>query len=212
VDKELRCIVTTRKYCIATLFILVTFTWAVTSWAQVEGRDNGFYLGIKFIGSSLHIDDDDNDAFFVKDDGGGLQLLAGYSFNDVFSLELDLVGLNHDTSDPAVDAKFAGVRIFAHYRFATGNAFRPYIKGGVGGYALALDGTGIDARIDGGGIPLGGGFDYFFSPHFSLGADFTHNIIEYKELTIPFEDGELSFDIDEEGAMSSIGLALAYYF
>jgi len=193
-----------------TAILFVTLFSGVAG-AQVEGRDSGFYLGLKFVGSSLHIDDDAAD-FFVKDDGGGVKLLGGYSFNDVFSLELDFVGTTHDTSDPAIDATFAGVQIFAHYRFATGHDFRPYIKGGLGGYSIELDGGGVNARIEGGGIPLGGGFDYFFSPHFSLGADFTHNIIKYEDLTVEFDDIAISFDIDEDGAMSSLGLALTYYF
>jgi opacity protein-like surface antigen len=203
---------TTNRHCIAIIAVLASLACASRGSAQVDGRDNGFYLGLKFVGSSLHVDDEDKGQFFVKDDGGGLQLLAGYSFNDVFSLEMDLVGLNHDTSDPKVDATFAGMQLFAHYRFAPGNDFRPYIKGGVGGYSLALDGYGVNTRIQGGGVPLGGGFDYFFSPHFSLGADFTHNIINYEELVVEFQDVDVTFDVDEEGAMSSIGLSLTYYF
>jgi opacity protein-like surface antigen len=184
---------------------------AATASAQAEGRDNGFYLGMKFVGSSLHVDNE-GDAFFVKDDGGGLLLLAGYSFNEVFSLEIDIGGLRHETSEQSIDADVGSLQIFAHYRFAPGHDFRPYIKGGVGGYSLRLATGDGDVRIEGGGIPVGGGFDYFFSPHFSLGADFTHNIIQYEELRVEFEDAAVSFDIDEEGAMSSVGLTLAYYF
>jgi hypothetical protein len=190
----------------------VLMSTAAPAGAQVDGRDRGFYLGITFIGSSLHVDDEGESTFFVKDDGGGAQLKAGYSFNDVFSLEFALGGANHDTSNPAVDAGFAVVQIFAHYRFSPGNAFRPYIKGGFGGYALVLDSKSADARIEGGGIPIGGGFDYFFSSHFSLGVDFTHNIIQYDKVTFTLADIDVGFDIDEEGSMSSLGLSLAYYF
>lgn len=190
---------------------LLAITVAGSARAQVAGRDDGFYLGLRFVGSSLHVDNDD-DVFFVKDDGGGIVLLAGYSFNEVFSLELDINGLRHETSDQAIDANFAALQIFAHYRFAPGRDFRPYIKGGLAGYSLVLDAGDADVRIEGGGIPLGGGFDFFFSEHFSLGADFTHNVIEYKELSVDFEGLSLNFDVDEEGAMSSIGLNLTYYF
>lgn len=179
--------------------------------AQVDGRDSGPYLGIRFVGSSLHVDNQD-EGFFVKDDGGGITLLGGYSFNRVFSLELDITGLRHETSDPAIDADFAAVQIFAHYRFAPGHDFRPYIKGGLAGYSLSINDGGLDVQANGGGVPLGGGFDYFFSPHFSLGADFTHNIINYEELSVAAEDIAVTFDIDEEGAMSAVGLSLCYYF
>ena len=69
-----------------------------------------------------------------------------------------------------------------------------------------------EATINGGGIALGGGFDYFFSPHFSLGADITHNIIEYNEVEFRLGDSAISTEIDEEGAMTSLGLSLTYYF
>jgi opacity protein-like surface antigen len=181
------------------------------AFSQEDGRDHGAYLGIRFMGSSLHLDNDDAD-FFIKDDGGGFTLLGGYSFNEVFSLELDIVGVRHDTSNPEIDARMGGAMIFAHYRFAPGNDFRPYIKGGVGGYGLELDAGDANVHIEGGGVPIGGGFDYFFSPHFSLGADFTHNIIKYEELHVDLGDVDVAFDVDEEGSMSSVGLSLTYYF
>lgn len=192
--------------------LLVLIAAAAPANAQVDGRDRGFYLGITFIGSSLHVDDEGEDVFHVKDDGGGGLLKAGYSFNEVFSLELALSGANHDTSNPAVDARFGAIQLFAHYRFSPGNAFRPYVKGGFGGFVLALDSGSANARIEGGGIPIGGGFDYFFSSHFSLGVDFTHNIIQYDKVTFSLADVDVGFDIDEEGSMSSLGLSLAYYF
>ena len=116
----------------------ISITAAIPSSAQVDDRARGFYLGLKFIGSSLHVDDDGDNSFFVKDDGGGVQLHAGYSFNRVFSLELSLGGANHETSVQAIDANFGLVQLFAHYRFRPGRAFRPYIKGGFGGYTLEL--------------------------------------------------------------------------
>lgn len=176
-------------------------------------RERGFYLGLRFIGSSLHVDDDGESAFFVKDDGGGLQLYAGYSFNRVFSLVLVAGGANHETSIQAIDANFGFLQILAHYRFQPGKSFRPYIKGGLGGYGLELTDNNASVRIEGGGIPIGGGFDYFFSRHFSLGVDFTHNIINYNQLEIDLGGGATAgFELDEEGDMTSLGLAIAYYF
>lgn len=181
--------------------------------AQKEDRDRGFYLGINFVGSSLHVDDDGNSDFFVKDDGGGALLRAGYSFNRVFSLEIALGGANHETSVQAIDANFGIGQLLFHYRFLAGKALRPYIKGGLGGYALALSDNQANVTIKGGGIPIGGGFDYFFSKHFSLGVDLTHNIIHYDEVEFDLGDGAtLGFEIDEGGAMTSLGVALTGYF
>ncbi len=195
-----------------TLLLALCALMAGPASGQTEGRDRGFYLGIGFVGSSLHVDDDGTGSFFVKDDGGGVTLKAGYSFNEVFSLEFAAGGANHDTSNPAVDARFASGQLFAHYRFSPGNAFRPFIKGGFGGYGLVLETNNASVRIEGGGIPIGGGFDYFFSRHFSLGVDLTHNIIQYDKVTFNLAGVGVGFDIDEEGSMTSLGLSLAYYF
>jgi hypothetical protein len=208
----------TWKLNFATGLILATaflsaITMALPASAQVEDRDRGFYLGLKFIGSSLHVDDDGESVFFIKDDGSGVQLHAGYSFNRVFSLEISLGGANHETSVQSIDANFALVQIFAHYRFRPGKAFRPYVKGGFGGYGLKVSDNTASVRVEGGGVPIGGGFDYFFSKHFSLGVDYTHNIINYNKLEIDLGEGATAgFELDEDGAMTSLGLALAFYF
>lgn len=180
---------------------------------QIEtDSGKGFYLGIRFIGSSLHVDETDEDVFFVKDDGGGVQFQTGYRFNRVFSLKLSFVGASHDTSDPKISAGFGLFQLFALYRFAPENPFRPYIKGGIGGYGLTLESGDLEAKAQGGGVAFGGGFDYFFSRHFSIGVDFTHNIIEYNEVEFKFGATTIGSEIDEEGAMSSLGLGLTYYF
>jgi opacity protein-like surface antigen len=185
---------------------------ATPAHAQKEDRERGVYLGLKFIGSSLHVDDDGESEFRIKDDGGGFQVHVGYSFNRVFSMEFSFGGANHETSVQAIDANFFLAQLFFHYRFQPGKAFRPYIKGGFGGYALEVSDGNASARIEGGGIPIGGGFDYFFSKHFSLGVDFTHNIITYDKVDFRLGEATVGFDIDEEGAMTSLGLALNYYF
>jgi hypothetical protein len=180
--------------------------------AQEMASDRGPYLGLTFIGSSLHVEDTGADVFAVKDDGGGIQLQCGYHFNPVFALELDFGGARHETTDPKIDGDFALVQIFAVYRFVPGQQFRPYIKGGFGGYGLTLNGNGIDTTIKGGGLAFGAGFGFFFSPHFSLGVDFTHNIIKYDQVELKFEDVTVGTEIDEDGSMSSLGITFAYHF
>lgn len=201
-----------RRSILLVFAILIAACAPGLATAQVEDRPRGFYLGLAFVGSSLHVDDEGESVFFVKDDGGGVLLRTGYSFNRVFSLELSLGVANHETSVQAIDARFGFAQLFAHYRFSPARAFRPYIKGGLGGYTLDLDNNNGRVRIEGGGVPFGAGFDYFFSRHFSLGVDLTHNVIEYETVTLDLGTVTAGFDIDEEGAMTSLGLALTYYF
>ncbi len=174
--------------------------------------DNAFYLGLRFLGSSLHVDRSADDVFFIEDDGGGVEFHAGYQFNKVFALELALGGSGHDTSDPNIDAGFVFIQILALYRFAPAHPFRPYIKGGLGGCGLRLESGDLSATANGGGLVLGGGFDYFFTRHFSLGLDLTHNIVNYNEVEFRLGESAVSNEIDEEGAMTSLGLSFAYYF
>jgi opacity protein-like surface antigen len=136
----------------------------------------------------------------------------GVSVNPVFSLELSLGGAAHETSDPRIDATLGMFQIFAKYRFAPGQDFRPYIKGGLGGYELRLEEQNVSASINGGGLAFGGGFDYFFTPHFSLGMDITHNVINYEEFNFSAGGFSVGMEIDEEGSMTSLGLNLTAHF
>jgi hypothetical protein len=200
----------------AAITLLLLLAVALPAAAQGEAHslapERSFYLGMRFLGSSLHVDRSADDIFFVKDDGGGVEFHAGYQFNKVFALELSLGGTRHDTSDPNIDGRFGFAQILALYRFVPGNPFRPYIKGGLGGCGLRLESGDASTTISGGGLVLGGGFDYFFSRHFSLGADLTHNIVQYNEAEFRLGSSAVSTEIDEEGAMTSLGLSFAYYF
>lgn len=197
---------------LAAVFLFFSlFPRAMCAGGVVED-EKGIYLGLRFIGSSLHVDDTSGQPFFIKDDGGGLQLDFGYRFNPAFALELTLGGSNHETSDPAVDAAFQFIQIFGFYRFCPGRPFRPYLKGGLGGYALNVEEGSARSKINGGGVAVGGGFRFFFSSHFSIGVDFTHNFINYEHAELGFEGFSYEWEIDEEGSMTSIGVMFAYSF
>jgi hypothetical protein len=212
-SKQIRSSRITPTLAIPVTAATIILTAATTAPAHEVTRERGFYVGARFVGSTLHLDDDGDQQFQVKDDGGGLFLIAGYSFNPVFSLEMAFGGAGHETTVQAIDADIGAVQLFLHYRFRPGHPFRPYVKGGLGGYGLRLSDGNASARIDGGGIPIGVGFDYFFSNHFSLGVDLTHNIINYDTVTFDLGDGAtVGFDLDERGALTTFGLALTGYF
>ena len=194
---------------IATLATALALT--TTAGAHEITREKGFYLGLRISSSNLHTDDETQD-FRVESNGGGLVLLAGYSFNRVFSLELDITGAGHQTTNPDITANFGGFELLAHYRWRPGRNFRPYVKGGLGVYGVTLQGNGDSVNVTGGGVPLGGGFDYFFTNHFSLGLDLTHHIIEYNQVEVDLGGSTVGFDIDEDGAQTALGLAFNFYF
>ena len=150
--------------------------------------------------------------FFIKDEGGGVQLDIGYRFNPVFMLELVIGGSNHSTSDPAIDAKTAAVQIFGHYRFAPERSFRPYLKGGFAGNALLLESGSNQLQISGGGVAFGGGFRFFFSPKFSLGVDLTINMIRYDEAKLSLSEFSYQSEIEADGSLTTLGVAFGYSF
>jgi hypothetical protein len=180
--------------------------------AEAMEDPTGFSLGLKLLGSSLHTGADPDAELLVKDDGGGVQLDFGYRFNPTFMLELSIGGATHNTSDPAIDARFESYQILAYYRFSPERAFRPYLKGGLGGYAFQIDEGSASWRVEGGGVALGGGFRYFFNPHFSLGLDLTHNTVAYNNAVVAFEGLSYEWEIDEQGSETTLGLAFGYSF
>ena len=201
---------TTSRIGIIALFLCSTLTTVAV--AQKDVREKGFYLGLRLAGSGLKVDDDGTSGFTVSEDGGGLQLFTGYSFNRVFSLQLEFAGATHETSDPAIEVRPGSVALFAHYRFRPGHGFRPFVKGGLAGYGLVFDGNLGEVRLSGGGVPLGGGVDYFFNRRISLGLDLTYNIISWDKAVVDLGDTTMGFDIDEDGAQTSLGLAFGVYF
>ena len=210
---RLNSLIGAAAICVLSLAVFVSPAPAQDT-GSVQGHDDGcgFYLGLEFIGSSLHADNQTNTVFFIKDDGGGALMKVGYHFTPTFALELSVGGSRHETSLQIIDANIAAAQIFALYRFSPDRPFRPYIKGGFGGYSLILQEGSLEARIEGGGVCFGGGFDYFFSSHFSLGVDFIHNVIQYEEFTLSAGGFSANWDIDEDGSMTSLGLALTYHF
>lgn len=173
---------------------------------------SGIYLGLKFVGSSLHAEDKGDGAFFIKDDGGGVQFDIGYRFNRPFSLEFCIGASSHETSEQTLDANIYSVSLLGYYRFSPHHAFRPFIKFGLGGHGLQIVYGDATARIDGGGVAIGAGFKYFFNPHFALGLDLTTNIIQYDEATVTLGEHAYSFEIDEEGSLTTLGLSFSYGF
>lgn len=205
----------------AAMILVITAVLATTASAHdpadstsakfVEDK-NGIYLGLKFVGSSLHAEDKGNGAFFIKDDGGGLQFDIGYRFNRSFSLEFCIGASSHETSEQTLDANIYSVSLLGYYRFSPHRAFRPFIKFGLGGHGLQIVYGDATARINGGGVAIGAGFNYFFNPHFALGLDLTTNIIQYDEATVALGEHAYSFEIDEEGSLTTLGLSFSYNF
>lgn len=201
-----------RNTLLACITALGIVSAAADASARRVNRDHGFYLGVALAGSFVGVDNEPGSLVSVDKDGNALDFKAGYSFNPVFSLELALTGARHNTSDPAIDVTFAALKLFGVYHFRPNQAMRPYLKGGLGGYSLRMEDATSSAEATGGGLAFGGGLDYFFSRHFSMGLDYTLNLIEYDDAKVNFQNLSVSTEIDEDGAQSALGLVFSFYF
>jgi len=178
--------------------------------AQVTEDETGVYASIGLMASSMHIDETDKP--FIEDDGGGLQLDLGYRFNPTFALGMSLGLADHETTEPGIDALFSIFQILAFYRFCPERPFRPYIKGGIGGYGLTVTEGSSSINISGGGVVIGGGFRFFFSSHFAIGLDMAHNIINYERGKLTIDSFSVETEIDEQGSQTSLALSFNYSF
>ena len=200
---------TIQLLIIAAIFSIVCVPAA---WAHDVSRDKGFYMGATIGGATIYPEDNPNSDFQIEDGGGFFTIKAGYSFNRVFSLEFAAVGQGYETTDPTINASLGSLQVMAMYHFRPGHQFRPYVKGGLGGYGLQLQQNNVSATANGGGVVLGGGIDYIFTRNFGMGIDFTHNIIGFDKVEVDFGGNTVGTEIDEDGAMTSVGLSFNVYF
>ncbi len=196
------------KTTVIAVMAVLFFSFSLSA-GEIED-ETGITLGIKLIGASLNLDDEDDT--FIEDTGAGLQLDFAYRFNPVFSLELSLGGAGHETEISGIDAFFGMGQLLAYYRFRPDGAFRPYIKGGFGGYSLEIKEGSESIRMEGGGFVFGGGVRYFFTEHVALGLDLAHNIINYNKGELKLGEFSIETDIDEDGSQTSVGLGFSYSF
>jgi len=190
------------------LFLFLVPSIALTG---VTEDESGFYLGLALMGTSFH-SDLNSSVFNIKEDGGGAQISVGYRFNPVFMLEVAASGSNHETSNSAIDAEVTSAQIFGYYRFLPEKTFRPYIKCGLAGYSLKLHYGSASARLNGGGIAIGVGFKCFLSRRFSLGVDFTHDMIKYDKAELSLGDFSYELSTDEHGRLTTLGITAGYSF
>jgi opacity protein-like surface antigen len=153
--------------------------------------------------------------------GGGLGLALGYGFNDRIILYLNVDGTaveyDEDVTDSPDDTYSLvhadlGVRMnFGH----PGLKLRPYINAAFTGIAAAeeyeLAGEDLDQVISGGGLTVGGGIQYFFSPALALDLGLQATQGAFTRVSIDDEDEELSPDDVTAFTTSRVQLGLTWH-
>jgi outer membrane protein W len=196
-------------YGLIALILLI----ASTADAHRINRRSGFYLGVSAASSSVDANAVAPQEITIAEDGGAIELRAGYLFNPKFSLEFALSGHGHQTSVDSLDAGVGTVHINAYYHFRGDKHFRPYIKGGLGVYGLGFEATDDIPTVSGPGLAFGAGLEYLISSHVSFGLDVTHHIINYSQSEETLGGGLTQRnDIDEDGTLTTVGLGMNIYF
>ena len=94
------------------------------------------------------------------------------------------------------------------FNFRSGaSAVVPYLDGSISGVASTYDTAFGDATFTGGGLSLGGGVQYFFSPEFALNGGLQFTLGQYNEI----EMGGQSEGIDLDLTSARLNVGVSWY-
>ncbi|TAK00849.1 MAG: hypothetical protein EPO39_15250 [Candidatus Manganitrophaceae bacterium] len=180
--------------------------------ARADGAKSGLYVGADLV---FNVPEQDLQGDFADvDPGAGFDVKLGYRFSIPLAIEVEWGGTGHKVGD--VDAGIGFLVIdLRYFPFVfSDRPLYPYVRVGVGGYALVIDnlrdpsGRRDDLKLTGGGVDVGVGFDYFLTPEVTLGVEITQRFVKYDDLD--YLDAKLVEDV--KGAMTSLNGGLQYHF
>lgn len=149
--------------------LLLTLAGAARAAEPASPSPRKWLVGLDARGQRLGDDDAAGVAGYDRDgSGGGFQV--GRLLTPRLLLRLHVAGGEHPTPVPNTTVTYAGASLDLCYLFRADQALRPYLFGGLGGYALeAVDG---DLRLDTAGpaMTFGGGALLRLSDRFGLHA------------------------------------------
>lgn len=131
--------------------------------------------------------------------GGGIGLAVGYGFNERVTLFLNVDGavLEYVEGDQADgdDGKYNVSTADLGLRINFGSEsrkLRPYLNTGFTGVVQSDEADGFESSVSGGGLLLGAGLQYFFTP--SLAFDGALNLTTGSFTTFEINDEEADLD------------------
>jgi hypothetical protein len=170
-----------------------------------QSDNSGLMLNLHLAGDAISSTGADAET----ESGGGLGVAIGYGFNDriVLFLNIDAAAIEYDDDNvDAPDDSYDAVTGDLGVRMNFGNEgmkLRPYINAAFTGLAAVeeydLAGEDVESTIAGGGLTIGGGLQYFFSPRLALDLGLQATQGAFTTVTIDDEDE----DLDEGIAFTS---------
>ncbi len=206
----------TRKACWSASALIVLLVALLPGAVALAGDvQNPWLIGIDIVGNGVN-DGEDDDALAIEENGNGGALQIGYQFTPSFALRLYASGATHKTDIADVDILFSGGTVEAMYLFRPGQSFRPYLFGGLGGYAAESQRDEFTYSTEGPGASFGGGLYHFFTPHVSLHASARLEFVNWDTAKVSLEtatgtiEGEIP--IDESGSAAKLTLGMGFWF
>ncbi|HSA56173.1 MAG TPA: outer membrane beta-barrel protein [Gemmatimonadaceae bacterium] len=189
-----------------------------SSMASAQGGERSntrnLFLGLSLGGTSLELEDPDDEFGTAREQGGGASFRLGYGFTSLFALYIEGAAASIDSEGETFELAHGDIGA----RFHFGNpsrAFIPFLDLAFTARAIAVDdfvlfdgqGTQIgDLEISGSGISFGGGLLWFFNPKWALDVGLQVTTGEFD--TIKFDNISLSgLEIDATSARLKMGVS-----
>ena len=170
----------------------------------------GFNVGIHFTGSTLKIEDGDNN------NAGGGGLWFGYGFNRTVQLFLQFDGTQFDVNNAAVEGDWTMGHADLGVRFHFANSLRswvPYLQVATTARVVSVQNGVVndvaqadDVSLVGAGITLGGGILFYFNESFAADLQLAWTGGKFTRI----EAGSVSYNdlnLDAQSARFNVGVS-----
>jgi hypothetical protein len=167
-------------------------------------------LGLAFDASSIRSDD----LATSTESGPGLAAQVGWGFTKNFAFVLDASAAR--ISSVGGDYDLLHADIGGRWHFVNRSAFVPFVDVGYAGRivskrdAMLSDGAGNtyngDVSFFGGGVSVGGGFEYFATRRVALGGAFKFTTGQFSQVKVDYVTVD-GFKVDAKSARFNIGLS-----
>lgn len=176
------------------------------TWAQIGGDFDGSTV-LTGATDSIEIPD--------ADDGAGAGLAIGYRW-ERWALELAFTAIQFDgtlTAATGGDVYYGALELNGRYFFSVQDRFQPFLQAGLGVAAATLEdsstgatGTG-DGDLTGAVLNAGGGAEYYFTDHFSLGMRALYRYTSFDMAEgVDGDEGSIDDEIEASGLALELGI------
>jgi opacity protein-like surface antigen len=187
------------------LALLLAVTVAGSADAQRAPDTRGIHLGVAANATSIKLDEtefsDDE-----RENGYGASIYAGYNFTKNLGLLFALTAANIDDSQTE-DFGVVHADLLGRASFPGSSALVPYLEAGIAGVYTKYDVVGDEVELDGTGLTLGAGLNYFLGQYVAVDLGFRFSAGEFGTAKINDRDVETGDGVGFNTTRINLGLA-----